>query len=192
MLDFKKIVEQAEKFNVMGYGCYGYIDIHLDKEDFAEVISQCAALGNSVNTNSSGFCYFSTAGRIYFYEKEPDYVDGCSYYYFREKQSVYKGLLPTIDTEIRMLKFDNFELKQYDCDGNEKYLFDYVKEAYKKHKDGGDCGIVKESVCYHSQTEIIPLFVSGYKRCCKCGEDLGIVSDDEFRKSLKGKNLRFS
>jgi hypothetical protein len=191
MLNFKSIVEQVEKFHAMGYGSYSYIDIYLDEEDYTEAYGQCLnLLGNTpAPIPPPTFTFYSTSARIYFYKKEPDYVDGCSYFYFTHKQSVYKGQLPTIDTEVRFLKGYDDSLQMFDCDGNEKYLFDYVKKAFK---DGKSCGIVEESGCYHKNTKIVPLFVSGYKMCVDCGEDLGNVSDEEFRSSLKGKNLRFS
>lgn len=191
MLKLESLVDQVEKFYVMGRVTSGF-DVYLPEDDFLEAYKQYLAAQNCTYSPPSlpFFRYSSQNMTFYFNRKDPDYTDGSHLYYFEKKQKIYQGLIPTIDTEIYLLEEQGNDLYSIDCDSVERKCFYYVKEEYDNFfKKGPE--EVKEKGCLHSNRKVVFLITSAYSMCCDCKADLGDISDEEFKRAVKGVNLRY-
>ena len=184
MIQVKPICDQIDRMFNMGFLSFPYT-VCLNDKDYEDAWKDA---GYVTPANQSDFYISSSSGGIYFQRKAPDYTDGHTYYYYKEKQSI-SDYGVSFGHELQVIKIDPYgDWKRYDHNGAGIIIPYYIKEKIEEQLTGVKTEEkIEKKTCWHTNKKAVYLFVSAYWMCEDCGADIRTLTEEEFYKELKGR-----
>lgn len=104
----------------------------------------------------------------------------------------YYEVLEPLTTDNQYVGFNTIKVKQHFTDGTTSDTDIYAYELDNGYAysgayvldEIGPCDTQK--VCWHTDKKAVFLFVSAYWLCKNCGRDMGTLTDEEFKREVKG------